>query len=873
LSLLNDILTWATSDLTAWQRDALRRLFQQQELSQQDFDDLYAMLKSAHGLSDPQNRQPIPLAQEHLPSPQASTSPVILRSLRDLKHVNRIAAGQKLDFSPNGITITYGGNASGKSGYSRVLKRACRARDLAETVHPDAFDPKAATSIPEAAFEVEVGGQLLALVWKRDASPPEALSTVAVFDSRCARAYLDAEQDVAFLPYGLDIVENLGQRVLPTLSEKLNAETQSISTDTTPFADLLGDSAVGKAIASLSAETDTVKLTALATIAQEESVRLAELENALAESDPKAKAKALRLSAQRMEGLSARIDAALLWVNDAALDKLRTYDNEAEAASKTEAIAAVSLRAADALLPGTGEQVWKNLFDAARRFSTEVAYPEASFPYVAADAKCLLCQQPLDQDTGKRMQRFEAYLMQDTAKLAAEKRQQRATAERKITDASLSFGFDAATTGELEQLEATVLNAIQDWEKAIEARRGWMLTALKTHAWSDPVALEADPRPSLKTLSAKLVVQATDLERAANEAQRKALELERVELRTRTALGQRLKSVLDLVIRMGRKACLTKCKNDLKTRAISDKSKEFASKAVTGALRNALNSEFQVLGVGHIKTKLNERVEQGKMKHKLVLDLPVTRKLDEILSEGEQRMIAVGSFLAELHLAGHQGAIVFDDPVSSLDHHWRRNVAQRLVQEAKNRQVIVLTHDTVFLGELRDAIEQQSVEHLINHLDWASGRPGHVSPGLPWEHQSYKDRLDRHEKAQRELDKRWPAYPNEQDRAEMRQEYDRLRATIERVVQDVVFNGVVQRYRDWIRLDKLDEVVGVTQVECSEMRRLHHSCDSIVDAHDPSSAKDAPVPTPAQLNKDITDLKTVIASILARRKTTAVSKP
>ena len=66
------------------------------------------------------------------------------------------------------------------------------------------------------------------------------------------------------------------------------------------------------------------------------------------------------------------------------------------------------------------------------------------------------------------------------------------------------------------------------------------------------------------------------------------------------------------------KAKLTKCKSDLKTKAISDKAKEFANQAVTEALKNALNTEFQGLGVGHIKTKLNERVEQGKMKHKLL---------------------------------------------------------------------------------------------------------------------------------------------------------------------------------------------------------------------------------------------------------------
>jgi energy-coupling factor transporter ATP-binding protein EcfA2 len=844
----------------------MRRLFEKEALDQQDLDDLYALLKAAHGLSDPQNRQPVPLAQQHLPIHAVNSDLVVLQAMRDLKNVNLIAQGQKLEFAPNGLTVIYGGNGSGKSGYSRVLKRACRARDLSETVHPDAFDAKAAMSIPEATFDIEVSGLANSLVWKRDVAPPDQLSTIAVFDGKCARAYLDAEQDVAFLPYGLDIVENLGWHVLPGLTERLNTEIGAINTDSMSFVDLLGDTAVGKMISSLSENTDSQKVTELATLTVAETSRLTELDKTLAASDPKSKAKALRLSAQRLDGLVSRIDTAIAWVNDVAVEKFKVHDTEAETAIKAQAVAAADFRADEALLPGTGERVWKDLFEAARHFSTEVAYPGEPFPHATPDAKCPLCQQPLDQEGAKRMHRFESFVKQDTTKAATEKRAQRQKAEQKLSEADLGFGLDAATTEELKQLDATLLKAAQDFEKTLEARRKWMLDAVKAHVWDGAPALDGDPCAQLRSLSAQFGAKAADLDKVVDEKQKKALESERAELRARASLSPRLNAVLDLIQRMKTKAKLTKCKNDLKTKAISDKAKDFASQAVTSALKNALDVEFQSLGVGHIKTKLNERVEHGKMKHKLVLDIPVTKKLDEILSEGEQRAIAIGSFLAELHLAGHHGGIVFDDPVSSLDHHRRIDVARRLVVEANKRQVIVLTHDTVFLGELLDAVSQQNVSHLVHYLDWSNGRPGHVFPGLPWGHKSYKERLDTLEKAQKSLEKHWPAYPNENESAEMRRQYSLLRATIERVIQDVVFNGVVMRYRDWVRVDKLDEVVGFALEECKEIARLHKACCDVVDAHDPSSAKNAPVPTATQLGRDIADLKAVIEAIKARRK-------
>jgi hypothetical protein len=370
MSLLDDILTWATTELTTWQRDALRRLFQKQDLDAQDYDDLYAMLRSSQGLPDPQNRRPAPLAQQHLPVHTVSTTPVILRAMRDLKHVNRIVSGQKLEFAPKGLTVIYGGTGSGKSGYSRVLKRACRARDISETVHPDAFDPNSATKIPEAMFDVDIASNSKSLFWKRTMPPPDELSSLAVFDARCARAYLDTEQEAAYLPYGLDIVENLAQRVLPELAHRLNAEIAAIDTDVNPFADLQGETVVGRIVASLSATSDSQKLNDLAKLTGEETNRLNHLEQTLAEPDPKSKAIALRLSSQRVEALISRIGTAVVFVDSAAIGKLKAIDNSFVAASRAETTAATAFRAGEQLLAGTGEPVWRSLFDAARRFST-----------------------------------------------------------------------------------------------------------------------------------------------------------------------------------------------------------------------------------------------------------------------------------------------------------------------------------------------------------------------------------------------------------------------------------------------------------------------------------------------------------------------
>ena len=100
----------------------------------------------------------------------------------------------------------------------------------------------------------------------------------------------------------------------------------------------------------------------------------------------------------------------------------------------------------------------------------------------------------------------------------------------------------------------------------------------------------------------------------------------------------------------------------------------------------------------------------------------------------------------------------------------------------------------------------------------------------------------------------------------MRHQYDHLRATIERVIEEVVFCGTVKRYRDWVKVGKLGDVVGFTQGEYDEIARLHKVCCDILDAHDPPSAKNKPVPTASQLGRDIADLKSVVEVIKTRRK-------
>lgn len=90
---LADILTWST-DLPAWQRDALRRLSNQTKLEVTDITALVAICKS--------DVTAVPLDASHIRDPAASQAIVSLGALHSLSHVNALAPGERLSFGKAG---------------------------------------------------------------------------------------------------------------------------------------------------------------------------------------------------------------------------------------------------------------------------------------------------------------------------------------------------------------------------------------------------------------------------------------------------------------------------------------------------------------------------------------------------------------------------------------------------------------------------------------------------------------------------------------------------------------------------------------------------------------------------------------------------
>ena len=164
MTILQEIVKWSQT-LPDWQQHAVAKLYVAAKLSPDEVDEIPALLKAEHEIPDAQGRSAKPLAAGAVVAARVPGRRIQLTAIKNLQHVNALAEGQRVAINPDGLTVIYGENGSGKSGYSRVLKRDCRARVAREDVLPDATKAPAQRGTPRAVFELLVDGVSVDVEW------------------------------------------------------------------------------------------------------------------------------------------------------------------------------------------------------------------------------------------------------------------------------------------------------------------------------------------------------------------------------------------------------------------------------------------------------------------------------------------------------------------------------------------------------------------------------------------------------------------------------------------------------------------------------------------------------------------------------------
>lgn len=869
---IDEIEDWSKK-LSPWRQDCLRRLAISNELTDTDLAELLTMIKHAAGfvLSTPAPK-PVPFAKVHFSG--GNQQPIVLKQIANVKNVNRLVSNARLDFCPKALTVVYGRNGSGKSGFVRILRTACRTRvenpaklKVLADVYGDSSGPQKADII------IDAGNGDTPISWKTGMKAAPELTRVAVFDTLSAQLYVDGGNQIRYLPFGLALPHRLNSICL-NLKERLEAEqATAVGNKVNLTAINFPVQRATKAQAfngALNKAMTNANIDEAATFSARDQERLDEVTSFLSAGATAVADLAVLIS--WIESIANECETAATAVSDKALSGFTTLCNAAVTARQTAQLSAGEMFTNEPL-PGIGSESWRVLWAAARDYSVNEAYVDAEFPVTSSDAgpaACVLCQQPLRPDAATRMQRFQKY-MDDKLDVAATKAELAVDeAISRLPTLTMLRATDFSDRVEqVRQRKPELADAISSFQLSAIQRRTAAIAKLAGEK-SSPVPVLVSPHVELKELSKKLRDEKDALAKAVEAQEREKLTDEKAELEDRKTLRAnhaKLVTRRDLLVI---EAAYAKALAEVQTKGITQRANDLVDTHLTSAVMTRFDAERDRFDIMHLKIGLSRKSGKTKAEFEVDPQTKLTKVTSEILSEGEQRALALAGFLTEVALTDGSGPIIIDDPVSSLDRDRSARVAERLAVEACERQVIVFTHDIIFFNELCGAAESQGIDPVTIALFGDKDAAGKIDDaGMVWKGLKVAKRLGKIKNDFAPLPKLLTTSPADYE-YRVKNLYGRLRDTYERVVEEVIFRDVVRRGADVIKTQMLRYV---TLSDALAIRFHEGMTRANTHSHDNPAADTVPVPKPNEFEADIAILEKLVEDLKTESSAAEAARP
>lgn len=702
-----DLIAWL-HEQSQWVQVTVEKILNQGGVSDQIIKEAYDLLKTEDG------RKSTKLDSLSLMgSTSTGHGDVRLISIGDIKGIDDLAPRTPLEFGKK-ISVIYGLNGAGKSGYTRILKKACGmagASDLVSNVYkPDPGEKS-------CAFTIELDGVLTNINWPSNSAPIPSLIGVDIFDSNIGEIYLENERDVSYLPFELALMENL-VKVFNKIKENLDKDRALLRTKL-PIRPSINSKYVTAMYERLKHDSEVEKIKDFFHFTVQDEDQLKLIEEKL-KTAPNELATQKRKKKNLIENLLKSLKDAKDKLDSSSCEKIHiAYCSYLE--RKKIAIEGATIIREKSFLSGIGEDTWKALWGAAKNYSKNVAYPNIDFPNIKDEARCVLCQQALDEDSKVRLKSLEEFV---SGQLEIEL--------KKSNDAYKGMIDLLPEVPTIDDLKTKLLAAQLNEEKWLPLfQNAWEKISLIIKSLKEAPQIKNDGVDDFFDSFKELLDITNQLEKESIDHDKDALNFKKDELlkELNDLNGKKwcsgfVEIILEEIERLKSEFAIDSLLKLVDTRRISNKAGELSEKLVTDAFVDRFNRELNLLGAKNIKVELvKSRVLQGKVKHRIQLhglsiDYKKT-KTPEVLSEGERKIVSLASFLADVTAKPVKSPFVFDDPITSLDQFYEESTVRRLIKLSEERQVIVFTHRLSLLGLFNDFSEPQC--KYIKRESWGCG--------------------------------------------------------------------------------------------------------------------------------------------------------
>lgn len=712
--------------------------------------------------------------------------PLMLTRLLDVVGVNAIVPGSVLEFN-EGLTILFGENGTGKTGYARILKRLANCRK-AEEILGNIHDPSS-TGSPSATLNFRLGSAEMTKTWhgERGEAP---FTRMAIFDTLVVNYHVDEDAVYVYTPGSLALFKHV-TRGIQGVQQLLSDENRQLTASPASLlARFSRGSSIYPLIDTLGAATDLDELKKLADVGDDAQEQVKALQLTVAAL----RANALPTQIKALERQERAIAVALNWLTVARRLPVDGYNSTlrklATARSDYEKFRSTLFAAAD--LPAEPDETWDGFVRAGQLYREHL-----DGLGVHDEARCLYCRQPLDTAAAELLSKYRDYLED---RIASDIR----SAEARLT--SMTQGLLAAQLAEVELYiaeqdqsdtasELTALRTVQTASKDLIPR-------LRSRGSIPDDALKAAATAEAALLASRLSL-AEELEGLRIQAGNRAAELakkeeELRELEARVELRKALPEVVRRVQNLQRANKLATQATKLPTllRQITELSKTATNQLVNQDFEALFIEECEALRAPSLQLEFVGR--EGSAQRRKVLT--GKHRPSKVLSEGEQKVLALSDFMAEARLTGISAPIIFDDPVSSLDYRRINEVADRITLLAQTEQVIVFTHDILFATNLLARFEKSKRCSYYQVTDEDGVGVITRATGPRWDTlSSFKKRIN-------ETIQAATAQQGEARAALVRSGYSLIRSWCEVFVECELLQEVTKRYQPNVRMTALANI-------------------------------------------------------------------
>ncbi|MFA5432878.1 MAG: hypothetical protein WC319_08410 [Candidatus Paceibacterota bacterium] len=847
-----------------WEQYVWKLNFEKNALTDEDIDQCYQYLLEHLELIEPLREEKTPISFKYemkinSGDISAVTTKIKISEIKCFENVNAITADCFVKVGP-ALTLIFGGNGSGKSGVGRLLCNACFSRGEREILS-NVRKTATVKSQPKATFLIDDGSPNGLEIKYSLGDKIESLKRFSVFDSKSVLIHLDQSNHVNFIPAQVKIFGKVSQTI-SMIEERLTIE-KNLKKKDNPFQSMFLDNQTSspaifcKGISSSTKEVDF--LSHVNFDANVDGLALADLQKQLEEKQKlDISQKKVQLSADR-ENLSALKTILQNVLNCLGEEKVKEINQlTEEILEKREIVTELSVQSfSDGTLNTIGSPEWKALINAAKfLYEKEKDLGDSKEP-----EHCMLCLQKL---TNKEKSLFREYwaflenkaeneLSQLTSRLSLflqNLQSIKITYPRfLITDAGIKIvtDEDPAYLTQLSEQFRTLEDALDDWVDNLKNLRDVSrdkipivdldkIDALIKEKTNEELKL-VDPKNEITRLAAQL--NCLKHKKEASSVKDAALEYISFLKWAAKASGVNFAGI---------------------KMAITKKHTEFFLVGVANKYKGVFNQELAELGCNFDLVMLTSG-EQGNTVKEYKLDFAEDYNPSQILSEGEQNACSIADFLTEVMLDSTNCGIILDDPVTSLDHNYKDLIAKRLVSEAAFRQVVIFTHDIVFMSKLVKYAADNNMPFLSHWIKQVNGVPGYIdensSPKLSSVVSLKKDA--------KESVENFALLDAKKQEQKLGVSFDYLRSACEALIEELLFAKTIQRYDDRVKVQNLEEVI-FEKDAAFKIADLHSRLSEVILAHNRSDVQRQSQPNLSDFTKFYNELETIECNLKTLQK-------